>query len=61
MGRRHAKNIKNTAYTFEVAPREHYGGSREKRRHPEQYGLYMPITKKYQEAAQNGNKELPEM
>ena len=51
MGRRHAKNIKNTAYTFEIAPREHYGGNREKRRHPEQYGLYMPITKKYQEAA----------
>lgn len=61
MGRRHAKNIKNTAYTFEVAPREHYGGSREKRRHPEQYGLYMPITKKYQEAAQNEVEKLPQV
>lgn len=61
MGRRHAKTIRNTAYTFEVAPREHYGGNRERRRHPEQYGLYRQITKKYQEAAQNEVEKLPEM
>ena len=61
MGRRHAKNIKNNAYTFEVAPREHYGGSRERRRHPEEFGQYVRVPKRAQEVTPHEVEKLPKM
>lgn len=39
MGRKHAKHIGNTAFTFEISPRKVNATSRQKRRHPEQYGI----------------------
>ena len=56
MGRRHAKNIRNTAFTFEVAPRNEYATSRQKRRHPEEYGHLVRVPKRYQEAENKGTK-----
>lgn len=56
MGRRHAKNIRNTAFTFEVAPRNEYATSRQKRRHPEEYGYLVRVPKRYQEAESKGTK-----
>lgn len=58
MGRRHAKNSKNTAFTFEVAPRNEYATSRQKRRHPEEYGYLVRIPKRYQEEEPHGVKKL---
>lgn len=61
MGRRHVKNYKNMAYTFDVAPRNMYAASREKRRHPDQYGEYIRVPKERQEAALNESEKLPEV
>lgn len=61
MGRRHVKNYKNMAYTFDVAPRNMYAASREKRRHPDQYGEYIRVSKEGQETALNESEKLPEV
>lgn len=61
MGRRHVKNYKNMAYTFEVAPRNIYAASREKRRHPDQYGEYIRVPKAQQEAELNEIEKLSEV
>lgn len=61
MGRRHVKNYKNMAYAFDVAPRNMYAASREKRRHPDQYGEYIRVPQERQETALNESEKLPEV
>lgn len=61
MGRRRVKNYKNIAYTFDVAPRNIHAKSREKRRHPDQYGEYIRVSKEGQETALNESEKLPEV